>query len=457
MTFLRQFLAIAVLTVRRAVRTRVFQYTFGLVALAVISLPLLITSDGTVENHARIAIEYTIRLLTFVLAVTSLWAAVDASSREIGEKQIHLLVTKPVSAVQIWLGKWLGLLAINAVLILLAGICISAMLRWNLRASQIATLQRRAAAEEVLTARESLNPMPPPDREAKVLRRVKELTAGTKPGLLSEDGLLEGARRDVMRAESTVQPCSSQTWVFDVGNGGSGNRQLFIRYLFSSLRQLDLKPVAVQWHIFDSKGGTVTNLVADVFAGRPNSFAISFPAGSGTLTAEFLNAQTNPPAIVVFNRTDGINVLVPCGSFEGNLARALIMLFCKLAILSALGLTMGCIFSMPVAVFVACATIAVFNLTALIASTDIAQDIHRRQPGRRGVINAIVDAKFRAADALCAPIRRYDPVPSLQKSEAIPWSLVGRAVVVEVVLYSGILGMLGVFILKRRQLGMPAE
>lgn len=457
MNFSRKILAIAILTVRSAARTRVFRYMLSLTVIAVVGLPMIVKGDGTIEGYARVSLDYSLRLLTFILAAVSVWVAVGVSSREIEEKQIHLLVTKPVSPLQIWLGKWLGLLAMNAVLLLLAGICVSAMLRWNLRPSALTPEQRPVASSEILTTRRVIEP-DYLDVDRKIPGRVDKLMAGNTQGPISRDDLLAEARREIIREENTVAPGASKKWTFQIGEIVRDSLPALCRYRMSSPRQLELQPVAVEWRVCRATNGVVISHAGKVFAGRPNSFWIPLSGSGVTLTAEFFNAQTNPPATVVFSRDRGVALLAPHGTFENNLARALIIIFCKLAVLSALGLTMGCVFSMPVAVFVACATIIAFNLSGMFTASHMSHAPgHSHSTGERSILDAMITIKSRVVDILFAPIRHYDPVEQLQCGELVPWSTVGEAFAVQVLLYSGIFAVLGVFSLKRRQLGMPAD
>ena len=60
-----------------------------------------------------------------------MWAGCAAVSLEIQERQIHLIVTKPVRRAQIWLGKWLGLLILNAALIAFSGAVVYFLLQMD--------------------------------------------------------------------------------------------------------------------------------------------------------------------------------------------------------------------------------------------------------------------------------------------------------------------------------------
>lgn len=449
--FFQQLLAVAVLTVRSTTRNRVFQYILALILLTGVGLPLVVTGDGTVQGYARVSIDYSLKLVTFILAVTSIWVAVAASSGEIAEKQIHLVVTKPVSHSAIWLGKWFGLLAISAAFLVIAVTCISAAIRWHLRPSTLPPGKSNVTADDVFTAKTVVEP-DKSDLQRAIQSRADELAVGMNTGRLARARLLETAGREVTRRESTVPPGDSRRWIFNLDRQ-INDHPLTLRFVMSSPRQLELEPVTVQWRFHDAAGETGAWQSVTVFAGQPNSIPVSQGCKSGRLIAEFINSQTNPPATVAFSRSSGVTLMAKTGSFEGNLARALILILCQLAVLGALGLTLGCMFSMPVAVFSACAVIAAFNLSSMLTADDIVQPRHH-DTGQT-MTETLRLARLKAVNAVLAPIRRYDPARQLQQSELIPWSLVAEAIAVDAILYSGLFCIAGVFVLKRRQLGMP--
>ena len=452
MNNLHRILAISLLTVRNAARTRVFTSMLVMVVLATGVFPLIVGGDGTVQGHAQVALSYSMRLLALILAAATVWAAVGVTSHEIEDKQIHLLITKPLSAFQIWMGKWLGLLVMNASLLLLAGICVSATLRWQLRPSVLSHDQRQLVSDEVLTARRVISPDKP-----HLEQTTSKSTASAKPGNDAIESLTNEGAPAIARDDDTILPGASRIWRFDLGDHRSDSLPISLRFRLTSPRQLELKPVAVEWHIYSGERSGLRTYSADVYAGQPNSFTVPNPGGDGTIVAEFVNVQTNPPATVQFKHNNGVTVMIPHGSFECNLAKAMVMLFCRMAILCALGLTMGSFFSMPVAVFVSCSTIAVFYLSGMALTTDTTHEAgHIHSAHEHNTTGASITAKVRFVEALFSPIRRYDPIASLQRSELIPWDLVAEALAVQVLLYSGILCLAGTIVLSRREFGIPA-
>ncbi|MEI6219647.1 MAG: hypothetical protein WCP86_12160, partial [bacterium] len=254
-----------------------------------------------------------------------------------------------------------------------------------------------------------------------------------------------------------VPPGTSRVWRFDTEGHLSDSLPISLRFRLTSPRQLELKPVAVEWHIYSGTGSVSRTHSANVYAGQPNSFTVPNPGGNGMIVAEFINVQTNPPAAVQFKHNDGVAVMIPHGSLESNLAKGMVMLFCRLAVLCALGLTIGSFFSMPVAVFVSCSTIAIFYLSGMALATDTAHEAgHIHSTHENSTTGASITAKVRFVEALFSPIRRYDPIESLQRSELIPWDLIAEAFAVQVLLYSGILCLAGTIVLSRREFGIPA-
>src|SRR5688500_10053825 len=121
---MRRILAIAFLTLRAAFRYRVVLVMALLLIAGVIVLPLIIKDDGTARGFTQIILTYTLALTTTLLGFATLWLSCGILAREIEEAQMQMVVVKPIARWQIWVGKWLGIVALNGMLILLAGIAI---------------------------------------------------------------------------------------------------------------------------------------------------------------------------------------------------------------------------------------------------------------------------------------------------------------------------------------------
>ena len=175
--------AIAGIAIRNAVRSRIVIILLGVLVLAIVGLPLTVKGDGTLTGQARILLGYTLGLVSFILSLATLWAGCAAVSLEIQERQIHLIVTKPVRCAQIWLGKWLGLLILNAALIVFSGTVVYFLLRWTARPEKMSAEQRAELRDNVLIACTVLKPEPirVDDAARAELKTVQARNHGTAP------------------------------------------------------------------------------------------------------------------------------------------------------------------------------------------------------------------------------------------------------------------------------------
>ena len=130
---------IAALTWKTAVRLRFIWVMVILLLLAVGGLPAVLRDDGSAKGMAQIILTYTLSMTTGILGLSTLWLAVGSMAQDIGECQMQMVVTKPIARWQIWLGKWLGIMGLNLLLLGLAGTVVYAMVEY--RAGVLTTAQ----------------------------------------------------------------------------------------------------------------------------------------------------------------------------------------------------------------------------------------------------------------------------------------------------------------------------
>src|SRR5882762_2386224 len=128
---MQQLLAIAWLTWKAALRFRLFIVIAVLLLAAVIGLPILIEDDGTARGFAQILLTYTLTVITALLGLSTLWLSCGTLARDIEENQMQVVAVKPIARWQIWLGKWLGLVTLDATLLAVAGVCVFGLMQWR--------------------------------------------------------------------------------------------------------------------------------------------------------------------------------------------------------------------------------------------------------------------------------------------------------------------------------------
>src|SRR5437899_9243430 len=121
---MQRLLAIAGLTWKAAFRFRLFVVITALLLGSVVALPLLIKDDGTARGFTQILLTYTLTTITGLLGLSTLWLACGILARDIEDCQMQVIAVKPIARWQIWLGKWLGIISLNAVLLAISGGCV---------------------------------------------------------------------------------------------------------------------------------------------------------------------------------------------------------------------------------------------------------------------------------------------------------------------------------------------
>ncbi len=150
---MQRILAIAWLTWKAALRFKLFLVIAALLMLAVVGLPLVIKDDGTAQGFTQIILTYTLSAITALLGLSTLWLACGTLARDIEECQMQVVATKPIARWQIWLGKWLGIVSLNAVLLAISGACVFGLLQW--RASRLPAAEQKILRDQILVARGS--------------------------------------------------------------------------------------------------------------------------------------------------------------------------------------------------------------------------------------------------------------------------------------------------------------
>ena len=455
---MRKIYAIAVITVRNAVRSRVVVSLLAMLALVIIGLPLTVKSDGTISGQVQVILTYALSGVGILLSIATLWAACAAVSQEIAERQIHLVVAKPVGRTQIWIGKWAGLLAMNLVLLAVSGAAVYGSLRWRTARAALTEEERRQLNEEILVARHVIPPVPiEVDAQARAIWEERR-AAGAVPENVSEADALEFIRQNLLAQAFAVAQGGRVNWTFHLPAGTQMDRPIQVRFNMSS-SSLVAESVPGRWIAGPAE-------LAEIFTYREESTPAGFhtftvPGDAvgedGRLVVTYVN-ESERPVTVLFPPADGMRLLTYAGSFEMNLVRALLILLFHLAFLAALGVTAGSMFSMPVA-----ALFAVYTMV-LIKATPYIQSMASRttyfgaagEPRAPTALDLVTGGFFRLMNAVLAPLQTANPLDLLGVGQAVPWTWVGSVFAVKVLLYTTVVAVLGALVLNRRELGLPS-
>lgn len=452
-------LAIAVIAIRNAVRSRVVLVLMACLLLAIVGLPLTVEGDGTLSGQVQIVLNYTLGAVTVILSLVTLWAGCAAISTDIQERRIQLVVAKPVHRFQVWLGKWAGLVILNALLLAASAGVTYALLRWTTRPQVLSAGEQAELRENILTARRRLRPRPV-DVTAEARAEFEEARAqGRLPEDVPPEQALEAIRRSLLTHAFSVPPAGKRAWVFDLAGMPPANRDLLFRFRFSSSRPGDEK-IPGLWRVGRENDPAPFEYREESVPGGLHTFAVpaSAVAGEGPLVVEYANLSS-APVTVVFPPGEGLDVLAYAAGFENNFLRALLMIFCHLVFLAALGVAMGSLFSLPVASFAAfCVLLLILTggYIESIATSDIIFESHHAVAREPRLWDHFFRGLFKVMNAAVSPLRGEDPLALLATGQLITGARLARAALVQALLYTALLAALSGWILNRREIALPA-
>src|SRR5271154_6905384 len=368
---MQRILAIAWLTWKAALRFRLFLVIAALLILAVVGLPLVIKDDGTARGFTQIILTYTLSAITALLGLSTLWLSCGTLARDIEECQIQVVATKPIARWQIWIGKWLGIVTLNAALLAISGVCVYGLLEW--RATKLPAAEQKILREQVLVARGSAKEKSfDAEIDAEAAQVLQDRLKSSPVTTADLPEVQKQIREQVKASYQVVQPGYSREWQIGLGSAKNylHDKPLQLRVKFNAAQKSSSGTYLALWQV--GVPGTTNfwqtetpdHLAPDTvheFQIPPNLFDTN-----GVLTILFVNPNDTA---LLFPLEDGMEVLYPEGGFALNFARGLAIIFCWMALLAALGLAAASFLSFPVASFFSLAMLTVVLSSGTLAET----------------------------------------------------------------------------------------
>ena len=478
-------------SLRLLVRSRLALLMLLAVLAADAALPLTIRGDGTLEGLIRLHLTYTLGSASFLLGLFSLWTGCGGIAREAETRTLQLLVVKPVPRLSIWLGKWFALLALDAALLAVAVSASAATLAVRLRSPAFTDAERAATLPRTLVA---LAPFraPLPDVESEVRADYDRLRAAGRLPDAPESTLLSQIRRNVLARTYALPPGGSRTWRFERPAHLPADTPVWLglrcdsSLVGSAETALDIRPGHAD------AAPLPFRFIPGIPRQLPSPLSLgSYSAPDGEALALTLTNRDPNGATLFFDPEEGAVLRVRSGTFAGNLLKAALLLYGRSALLAALGLTLGTLFSMPVATFAAFVLLVLLQLSGFIgsvATTDRAVFVANVAPFGAGLRHhghddatgtapdaaataeadadpsvparaaaTVLYAVYRTTWTLLRPLLEDSTVDRLATATAIPPREVVHALLRQLLLLPLLLGALSAAVLRTREWALPAE
>ncbi len=456
---MQRLLAIVWLTWKAALRFKLFLVIAVLLLAAVVGLPLVIHDDGTARGFTQIILTYTLSAVTGLLGISTLWLSCGTLARDIEECQIQVVATKPIARWQIWLGKWLGIVLLNAVLLALSGVCIFGLLQW--RATKLPPEEQIKLRSEVLVARGSAKE---PDRTAELNAVAERILQGRLTNSPVERVDVPEVRRQIregVKADAQLVPPSYQRiWQINLGFAKNylQGKPLQLRVKFNAAQKSASGTFRLEWLVG-------TEEMKKIWPSEPMSLAPDtfheFPIPpdmfdqDGVLTITVINPPQNGTALL-FPLNEGMEVLYPEGGFALNFARGLGIIFCWMALLAAVGLCAASFLSFPVATFFALSLMLVVLSSGTLAESvengTVAAGDEESGTAGHSFADSFLIPSFKGVLAVVNLAKNFSPIDALSSGRSITWSELGLAVTQIVLILGGIFVVAGILFFNRREL-----
>ncbi|MDR0932617.1 MAG: hypothetical protein LBM70_06300 [Victivallales bacterium] len=383
---MNSFWAIVKLTFRNAFRSHIFQLLLLLLLLSVIIIPSTVSGDGTAGGFIRVSLLYSLSTVGSILALSSIWLGCHAMTQDIDNYQLHMVVTKPISRIRIWLAKWMGIYLVHLILLLVASGAIYFIILYKYNQQDFPPAEREKIRNEVMVGRRGFWPKRVElDKEsqnlvkAKIERlRSRGQDVDTSPS--AQDKMLKEARIEILSRESELEYNVPKEFEF-TGLPTDLDKPLFLRYrpyvgkiategqrMTRSLWVVAIPKIAekspaakaAEANAPQERYAYTTQALSEypeqVMSGEfhekilPASWKVIAP--DGTVKLGYFNFDDMREK-QYFQPGDGPQLLIEVTGFFENYLRSVAVVALELLILCGLGCAFGGILTLPTAIFVA--------------------------------------------------------------------------------------------------------
>ena len=478
--------------VEEAIGSRLSILLVMMVVVTLPILPLLLDPQERLAYRLQFLLTWSLSGASVLLAVITIALSCGSVCGDIESRRIHMTLSKPIHRSEYLLGKWLGVILLDAMLVGLVGIGVYAGVLALAKTPAADAADRLAVQEQVLTARVVARPVHPSgaDFDRSVDATIEEIR-NSDPALF--DRSPERARKRIaaqkVHAWHTVTADVVSSYLF------TGLDKQAIR---APVVQLRLEPFADNSSIaradvrfalwlnerpFPIRGGEHAAYTFSTGLTHTIDLPTEAIADDGTLRVTIANQNLvmpgeERPTSISFTPGEGLEVMYRAGSFGANFVRGLLVMWAKLVLLAAAALAAAAWLGFPTAllaslmVYVTAAASGFFAdaidiYTGLDRKNDTLMDMLRLRLSL--IVERIVKVEWweliktfgaYCADAFLAVIPSFgtqDAIAQLATGRLVPLAEVASGLLFLAVAYPLALLALGWVLLERRDLVSSAS
>ena len=286
---------------------------------------------------------------------------------------------------------------------------------------------------------------------------------------------LEELEKDAVRiskaSHEIILPGQSQIWEFQIQTNiveEINKKPIYLRFKFNADDEYDPKSHTLWFAVGEgtNKRWPPEGAFKEMNRGSSAFHEEQLPIGivpdkgpqNGLVRVHFMNRNSERP--IIFLMEDGPMILYHDGGFGMNLYRGLLLIYFWLGLISAIGLMASSFLSFPVATFMSLGILLISASTGTLEQiieeggiTGINHETGKKDESSMLDGAAIFFAK--GAVKITTSIWGYSPVNSLSDGRTIKWTTLLSAFVWIVLIMSGLVMAVGVYMFHRKELALP--
>jgi len=449
-TKMRSIRAVAVNTIRQALRLKIAVVFILLLLILLPTLGLTVTGDQTIKGRLQTFLSYGLSLISLMLCLLTIIVTTYSVTTDIAKKQIYTVLTKPIRRYQLLIGKLLGVILLDAVLLILFAAILFAFTKYIPYIHNAEKHDLTQLNNEFYTARTTVSP-PLPDITDELEKTYKKILKSNQvPAEILQNPLAEKRYKNqlagrIKLAKRAAAVGHAILWEFENVNP-EPNHPLFLKYKYDvAVNPPDLQ-IFGRWEVGDFRQYPPK---FEVFTRRQlirTTHELQIPpylvSEDGYFAARFINLPLNNTT-VIFPTEEDLQILYKAGSFNANFARAILLIFFRLFFLACLAVFASTFLSFPVAILL-CLTVF---FTAAISGFILESFDYLT-----GSITGFYSYIFRPAIQLIPKFDIYNPAEYLVTARLISWPIVAEALALMVVLKALSLFALAMLIFKFKEI-----
>ncbi len=445
---MRGIWAVAKNTIKQALRMKIAVVFIILLFVLLPVLGITTTGDDTLKGRLQTFISYGLSLTSLLLCLLTIFVSVYTVTSDIKYRQIYTVITKPIRRFQLLLGKLLGVMILDIVLLVLFSALIYTFAVYMPKIFKATDEELVQVNNEFYTARAALN-IPEVDVTGEVKERYEKLERLKRLPDLPREEIIAELTKQAQLEKRAADVGGVLIWEFD--NVKPLTESMFIKFKYDVAVNPPDMQVYGRWYAGDPqyvKYGQQppTPFYDNILKHSIQTFhEIEFPADvvpeNGHLAIAFMNVSLNRTSITF--PPDGLAILYKADTFTANFIRAVFLILFRLVFLACLGVLASTFVSMPVAILLCLVLFSTATISGFVIESFDSLSAN---------MSMFYSYTIKWIIRLLPQFDKFNPTKFLVQARLLSWSVLAQCVVFMVFIKSSILLLLAFFIFSYREI-----